>query len=965
MSSIIDQLNDLNELKMFYRGDIYDQISGKNPESLSLDEKQKYFFEKIFFDTDKCYTFNTINDALEQELDNDVSEDLTTLASLFGKEEDTSEKEKKKLLSLSSYSIGNVEENAAFGSTKLEDPESLGYEEDGNYVESLITESNKLQEGKDLVFIHVENDILHTTEMSTDDTEVFLNYIPAIERSRCVPYFSVEVFSRNNLSRAERVLVNEMDSLENISILKFVSGEDFINKESFTTADGNFVQSSTNINPGDATKNPFSTVRDGMEMFTMPQTFMSKKKDSNIDPFRPFMSLKSATINTQSAGQGILSYNTATLVVELYDRHRLEDVAYFLDPGKFGYTSFEITAGWSHQDPSSPYGKLLNRMKTKEMYQLITSKFTFNEAGVVTITMELAMKGKRSAIERSIFEGDNSGGSSVNEAYKKLEETLITVRTGVSSINSTRSTSNILPSVIITDLENKSHISYNEDDLETVLNTLNSISNTTMSAEERQKLKAALTEIKNGAISNYYTALENYTDQFLNDIGLSTENETDFIYFDKLIANAVSKRFLIDKESTIDEAHVFIYRFGQKAPGVQNKLISTFKLNKSKISKKLKEIIQDKRNLSLLDFIVAANSLMKDRLDSQFNIVSVGDLEKINNIDGEIKRLETKKAELEKSKTDKEETKSNETSDERIAQLDDEIDTINEDIQEVNDAISTLTRGRTNVIDNGLEDLKSTQRTSSIYMPDLSVKMEVKKSESKEDSRDRKKIIRIVIYDNNRKPNELQTFLANLNKTVSLNIPNPDDSDSFEKSRVQTLYNDLIQEGIVESITVKNGETESTKIKTNLRSKHFKQAQKESMSSITYATEGTAINKISISGISDANMEAHFLLKSQSDTGANIDNTGEDESDDDAQKLMPVNISITTMGCPVVRYGQEYFVDLGTNTDIDNVYTATKITHNISQGVFTSQIELKPNYRSEVSFGNLISDIQFIVDTAE
>jgi hypothetical protein len=59
--------------------------------------------------------------------------------------------------------------------------------------------------------------------------------------------------------------------------------------------------------------------------------------------------------------------------------------------------------------------------------------------------------------------------------------------------------------------------------------------------------------------------------------------------------------------------------------------------------------------------------------------------------------------------------------------------------------------------------------------------------------------------------------------------------------------------------------------------------------------------------------------------------------------VIPAKLSFNMPGCPVVNRGQSIFVDLGTGTTLDNVYTVSSISHNIdSRGNFTTAVSLAP-----------------------
>ena len=58
--------------------------------------------------------------------------------------------------------------------------------------------------------------------------------------------------------------------------------------------------------------------------------------------------------------------------------------------------------------------------------------------------------------------------------------------------------------------------------------------------------------------------------------------------------------------------------------------------------------------------------------------------------------------------------------------------------------------------------------------------------------------------------------------------------------------------------------------------------------------------------------------------------------------IRPVTLSLDTFGCPFLYFGQQFFVDFNTNTTIDDVYTVTGISHNISQNEFKTTVKLVP-----------------------
>ena len=78
--------------------------------------------------------------------------------------------------------------------------------------------------------------------------------------------------------------------------------------------------------------------------------------------------------------------------------------------------------------------------------------------------------------------------------------------------------------------------------------------------------------------------------------------------------------------------------------------------------------------------------------------------------------------------------------------------------------------------------------------------------------------------------------------------------------------------------------------------------------------------------------------------------------------IFPVQLSLTTLGCPFIKYSQELFVDFNTNTTADNLYYVNGIQHRLSPGEFTTTLKLTPcdafpAYRNFVGQLNNASDL--------
>mgnify|MGYP003649817900 FL=1 len=109
------------------------------------------------------------------------------------------------------------------------------------------------------------------------------------------------------------------------------------------------------------------------------------------------------------------------------------------------------------------------------------------------------------------------------------------------------------------------------------------------------------------------------------------------------------------------------------------------------------------------------------------------------------------------------------------------------------------------------------------------------------------------------------------------------------------------------------------------------------MPTLKYGTEFSGILNASLSTQSDPSMET-INMKRQG-----VGNVPQGVVDDGLPlTIRPVTLSLDTFGCPFVYFGQQFFVDFQTNTTIDDVYTVTGISHQISQQEFKTNIKLVP-----------------------
>ncbi|MFA6049845.1 MAG: hypothetical protein WC761_01490 [Candidatus Paceibacterota bacterium] len=267
---------------------------------------------------------------------------------------------------------------------------------------------------------------------------LFLNGMPNLEISKAVPYLNIEfLFNRPPVNDGN-------NRLQTPGLLKFLLGADVVPSAGAagsaspyrSLALGNVTTQDT-TSGRDVAQETYSVA--SMEMFTSPQTLVNadevdrEENRSNpvLDKFRPFMTIKEFEVNIVGT-TGLANYKTAKLGFVLHDRTRLADVADFIRPDLYGRTELLIEYGWIHPDgeradTDNPYGDLINGMRCKEKYGVRNSSYTFDEQGQVIITLDLYMRGGTDTATEIISSDEESVGNVIRE-IEELQSTIADLR---------------------------------------------------------------------------------------------------------------------------------------------------------------------------------------------------------------------------------------------------------------------------------------------------------------------------------------------------------------------------------------------------------------------------------------------------------------------------------------------------------------------------------------------------------
>lgn len=235
--------------------------------------------------------------------------------------------------------------------------------------------------------VNVYNPFMGPTTRDTGAVEIFMNAIPTLEFSRCVPYINFELITL----RKEAGAASPSPGLSMIG---------FLNPEKRSSVDDAMLSGQAATVQSEVL-NLGAGIRSGIELFTMPQTLVNLGPTSTefvpvIDRFRPLATLDNLSLSTKMQG-GTLSFTTGRIEITIYDRSRLREVAPFIRPDLYGTTFIDITHGWSHPDggraSDNSFGKFLDALKNETRYRVSNSSYSFEEGGKVKVTLSIQSVG--------------------------------------------------------------------------------------------------------------------------------------------------------------------------------------------------------------------------------------------------------------------------------------------------------------------------------------------------------------------------------------------------------------------------------------------------------------------------------------------------------------------------------------------------------------------------------------------
>lgn len=800
--------------------------------------------------------------------------------------------------------------------------------------------------------------------IASRDAELFMNYIPSYVMSRCVPYLNADfVFDRSFLKNSR---------LNAPSLIKFLLGAQNVSTGQAGdfgegTANDMMVQGNTiKVDNQDSSREfPTDQTIAGMEMFTSPQTLVNpnpvpegSRYVSVLDHFRPLASVESLTIEVRPTF-GMMTYKTANLNLIVHDRSRLHELADLIKPLIYAQTTVWLTYGWRHPiEPNNPYAEFINgKMLVREPYGIVNSSYEFDQVGQVKVNLQLYTRGVQELKDIRITDTKNS--------FKDLEKQIQRIAEDIQKYRQKLKLDK--PSGVLKEIrayqiiEAGSFGEFPNIDPKTVADIISKIDKSFLKESDRidsasvQGLKKALEELystegskekkfafnerfnnrADAAIKKLFDEVRSGPDLFLMTEKKSQEkekqlgvprhpfvelikkyNETVFrdkanrsdkqfrrlVSFGKLFSTFMSNA--ATAVSGIDEIQMFFYPFNEAAGRAAEVNIAEFPIDMSIFLDQFRDHIARRKTDR-----ITMEEFLKLVIDSQLQDVrgpGYGFFTYYEPYDPKAP------ATLKKNQAENYEN--------ALAQQSDKFGPF-----------------KMPAIDVFVE--ASHVSLNSASSSDLLKSFEKNTSDLTGNSTDANftKILKIHIFDKTIDPYPLAGQVLKCDDKTGL--PKNERLNKKFQAIMEKSIKNFDQELLLQTgQRLRPDDRSGVQIEDNNANEIIKNLVSQTIPTIIYGGNASIVTNISVQSKQDPLLTSVQMLASSAGRPAVTQPNG-GGTWGLPLRVIPGQISITSLGCPLLRYAQMWFIDLADGTTISNRYGITGITHTISPGRYETVMQ--------------------------
>jgi len=659
-----------------------------------------------------------------------------------------------------------------------------------------------------------------------------------------------------------------------------------------------------------------SLSRIGYEIFLAPQTLVNPDINSTFDqsssrkfpvrdPMQPIASIDSFRVTIQNSPIAVFTTQVCELKIIVHDKSRLEEMSSFIAVQDFPSNFVEVEYGYNHPDSDpvtgTAVGRFLNLMKMKQLYTVAGYSMSIKDQSA-EINLKLVSLADRALTSVPCITGFSISTKTALQYLNNLSLTSFPDLFSKSTLQFDPATSagRMVERRFFTTLVeavNASSDYKNDDAVATALTQLSSAIKSNKIAENSSVTPNQLQESMLQAAGSIGINSGNFPDGFFNtmagvsvngfsfaDIFRKSHTEINYTSAGQLISRFVLAP--LASSTIFDEVQVHCFSFNDRACYLSKQPIAVCPIDLNNLKVRLKW-----DNTMKLNRVYSTSEMLNAILKECSNPHNAG-----FGVSDPVKQVQDARQAAEKAKADTAEGStpngSEKTADEQKAEaaLTSKISDIYSQVYRTppEDPVFTVPR------------VKSTIQSLKKTLPS-----------GKEIS-----ICKIIIYDDAcTSLSELASILGVASEDLASYQPKIDSSDKGVQ-------------------VINTGARDDIRVVRNILRKLYP--------SLKIGTGNSVVNGVSISTNTSGDVaQAQLMEALRGVYGAQQESMPESAGEDIT--VIPAKVSFNIPGCPVVTRGQSIFVDLGTGTTLDNVYTVSSVSHNIDgRGNFTTAVSLAP-----------------------
>ena len=176
------------------------------------------------------------------------------------------------------------------------------------------------------------------------------------------------------------------------------------------------------------------------------------------------------------------------------------------------------------------------------------------------------------------------------------------------------------------------------------------------------------------------------------------------------------------------------------------------------------------------------------------------------------------------------------------------------------------------------------------------------------------------------------------------------DEESVSSPEDATLLSAINNKSASSQIIGKNKDEESIReLIDKLSFGEMKEYIKRNVPTLVYGASTSTVKSLSVSANTSGDLANVLMIEAYGGLqNGQVDGQSYDTSFEEVV-VFPNTVSVGMLGMPMISRGTTLFIDFGTNTSLDGIYTVTSVSHNIGPGEFSTTLQLSPTGQGAVT----------------